>query len=372
MPADQTMPTGPDRDDALGPADDDDLGRARHRARTATWMVGLALLLVVTVPAAIGLGPVPLSPDTVTAIIAHHLFAPDTPPSWSPVDDAIVWLVRLPRVLLGAAVGGGLALSGAALQAMVRNVLADPYILGVTSGASTGAALTILFGVGAGVGASSLTASAFLGAMLATGALFVLARVAGQITSVRLLLAGVTIGYILSAATSFLIFASDKPDGARDVLFWLLGSLSYARWSSVGLALGIVTLALVVLVLWGRKFDALAIGDDTARALGTDPARHRVQALIVVSLCVGAVVAVAGGIGFVGLVVPHLARRCVGGTHRRLYPVAALIGASFLVWADVCARVMFPGRELPLGIVTAVAGAPLLVVLVRRLDTPTR
>jgi iron complex transport system permease protein len=150
------------------------------------------------------------------------------------------------------------------------------------------------------------------------------------------------------------------------VLFWLLGSLSQVRWSTVGVALVVVGAALATLALWGRRFDSLAIGDDTARALGVAPTRFRVEALVVVSLCVGAVVAVSGGIGFIGLVVPHVARLCVGGSHRRVFPVAALIGASFLIWADAFARIAFAPRELPLGIVTAVIGTPMLIILVRR------
>jgi iron complex transport system permease protein len=344
----------------------DDLDHARRRRHTLLWLGGLGVLFVVTMPLAVGLGPVGIPPGTVTRIVTHHLFGWPEIVNWSGAEDSIVWLVRMPRVLLGAVVGAGLAIAGVALQAMVRNVLADPYILGVTYGASTGAALTILFGVGATIGASSLTGSAFIGAMVASAALYLLARVGGQITSIRLLLAGVTIGYVLSAATSFLIFASDTPEGARAVLFWLLGSLSLARWSSVGIATIVVMAVLMTLVLWGRRFDALAIGDDTARTLGVPPTRFRIQALGLVSLCVGAVVAVSGGIGFVGLIVPHVARLCVGGAHQRVYPVAALIGAVFLVWADVFARIVFAPRELPLGIVTAVVGAPLLIILVRR------
>ncbi len=345
---------------------DDDLDLARRRRHTLVWVGGLGLLLVASLPIAVGLGPVGIAPGIVAKIVGFHVLGWPQTESWSGAQDSIVWLVRMPRVLLGAVVGAGLAIAGVALQAMVRNVLADPYILGVTYGASTGAAATILFGVGAAVGASSLTASAFVGAMAATGILFLLARVGGRVTSVRLLLAGVTIGYVLSATTSFLIFVSDAPEGARAVLFWLLGSLSLARWSAVGIASVIVVASVVAFLLWGRRFDALAIGDETARTLGVSPARFRVQALMVVSLCVGAVVAVSGGIGFVGLVVPHVARLCVGGAHRRVYPVAALIGAVFLVWADVFARVAFAPRELPLGIVTAVVGAPLLIILVRR------
>jgi iron complex transport system permease protein len=349
----------------------DDLDAARRRRHTFAWVGGLLLLLVGALPIAVGLGPVRIAPGTVAQVIGHHLFGWPHAVSWSESEDSIVWLVRMPRVLLGAIVGCALAVSGVVLQAMVRNVLADPYLLGVTSGASTGAAASILFGVGAGVGASSLTSSAFLGAVLATGAVFLLARVGGRVTSVRLLLAGVAVGYILSAATSFLIFASDTPEGARAVLFWLLGSLGQARWSSVAVAGPIVLASLALLVVWGRRFDALAVGDDTAQTLGVSPVRLRTQALLVVALCIGAVVAVSGGIGFVGLIVPHVARLCVGGVHRRVLPVAALLGASFLVLADVVARMAFDPRELPLGIVTAVVGAPMLLLLVRRLHATT-
>jgi iron complex transport system permease protein len=326
-------------------------------------------LLVVTLPVAVGLGPVAISPGTVAGVITHHLVGRPAVSPGSSAEDTIVWLVRMPRVLLGVAVGAGLAVAGVAMQALVRNVLADPHILGVVSGASTGAAATILFGVGGALGAAGLTGSAFVGAAASTALLFVLARSGGRITSVRLLLAGVAIGYVLSAATSFLIFASDAPDSARAVLFWLLGSLAGARWSSIGVAVVVVLVALTVLLAWARRFDALAVGDDSARTLGVAPERFRVLALVTVSLCIGAVVAVAGGIGFVGLVVPHVARLCVGGAHRRVLPVAALVGGIFLTWADVVARVAFAPKELPLGIVTAVVGAPFLLVLVRRAST---
>lgn len=369
MPGDNTATATPPAD-----SPSDDLEYARRRRHTLSWVGGLSVLLIVTLPLAIALGPVRIPPGTVIDIVTHHLFGQPQTPQWSGAVDSIVWLVRVPRVIIGAVVGAGLAITGVALQAMVRNVLADPYILGVTAGASTGAAAFILYGVsiGAVFGVGSLTASAFVGAIAATWALFLLAKVGGQITSVRLLLAGVAIGYVLSAATSFLIFASDAAEGARDVMFWLLGSLTQVTWASTLPTTLVVGTVLVLLVLWGRRFDALAIGDDTARALGTSPTRFRALALVAVSLCVGAVVAVAGGIGFVGLVIPHVARLCVGSAHRRIYPVAALIGASFLVWADVVARTILAPRELPLGIVTAVVGAPMLFILVRRFHPLSR
>lgn len=236
----------------------------------------------------------------------------------------------------------------------------------MTAGASTGAAGTILFGFGTVFGASSLTGSAFAGAVAAMALVFAVARIGGKVTSVRLLLAGVAVGYIFSAATSFMIFAADQDEGAKAVVFWILGSLTLAQWSSSLIAGVAVIAGVLVLTLWGRRLDALAIGDDTARTLGVSPTRARAQLMVVVALCVGATVAVSGGIGFIGLIVPHVARRCVGGVHRRVIPVAALLGAIFLVWADVLARLALAPAEVPLGIVTAALGTPFLLILVRR------
>ena len=355
----------PDRLDPV--QEEDDLGRGARRRHTALWTGGLGLLLVLTIPLAVGLGPVPVPPGTVAEILGHRLVGVPVDADWSGAEDGIVWLVRTPRVLLGAVVGAALALAGVALQTLVRNVLAEPYLLGVSAGASTGAAATILFGTGAALGGGALAGSAFAGAVGAIVLVFAVAGIGGAITSVRLLLAGVAVGYVLQAVTSFMIFASDSPEGARAVLFWLLGSLAQADGTAVAVVAATTAGAAAVLLAWSRRLDALAVGDDTARALGTHPARLRARALVVVALAVGAAVAVSGGIGFVGLVVPHVARLCVGGVHRRVLPVAALIGACFLVWADVVARTAFAPRELPLGIVTAVVGAPFLLVLVRRL-----
>lgn len=344
----------------------DDLGRTTRRRRTLWWVGSLSAGLVVTIVLGVSLGPVPIAPSVVWKVIGNHLIGWPGEVTWQASDDNIVWLVRFPRVLLGALVGAGLAITGVALQALVRNVLADPFVLGVSSGASTGATAAILFGVGASLGASSLTGSAFIGALAATAIVLAIARSGGRLTSTRLLLAGVAVGYALSAVTSFLIFASDSREGVRAVLFWLLGSLSLARWASLPAAAVIVLASLILLVAWGRRLDAIAIGDETALALGTNPARFRIQGFVLVSICVGAVVAVSGVISFVGLVVPHVARRLVGGEHRRVLAVSALIGAIFLIWADVAARVAFQPREIPIGIVTAIVGTPFLLVLVRR------
>jgi len=311
---------------------------------------------------------VQVRPATIWTILGDHLVPGRTGGASDATADAIVWNVRLPRVLLGIAVGAGLAMCGAALQAMVRNMLADPYLLGINSGASSGAAAMILFGVGLGLGEHALSASAFLGALGASFLVFFVARSVGRVTSLRLLLAGVAVGYALSAATSFLIFASGSAEGARSVMFWLLGSLSLATWGGpLAVVFIFVVLTGTLLSAWGRKLDALAIGDETALVLGISPARFRTHLLIVVSLCIGVVVATSGSIGFVGLVVPHLARRLVGAAHAWAIPVSGLMGALFLVVADLVARTLMQPQELPIGIITAIVGAPFLLHLIRRM-----
>ncbi len=348
---------------------EDDLGHLAHRRRTVVQLTVLGLSLVATVIVAVGLGPVSINPATVARIIVHHLTGSSSPVDWTYAEDAIVWKVRVPRVLLGALVGAGLAVSGVVLQAMVRNVLAEPYLLGLSSGASTGAAAAIILGIGTGLGGVSLSVTAFFGALGAAVLVFTLARASGRVTSSRLLLAGVSVAYVLFASTNLLIFFAGNLAQTRAVLFWMLGSVALARWEFLLAAAPVVLLSIPLLILWGRKLDALAIGDDTALALGVRPERFRALLLVVVALMVGTVVAVSGGIGFVGLIIPHFARRVVGSSHRKVIPVAALIGAIFLVWADVAGRIVVPPRELPLGVVTAVVGGPFLLVLVRKLHT---
>ena len=347
--------------------DRDPLGeRAQHR-RAVAWVVVLACTLVVTLVLACGTGPVGIDPATVVEVLRRHLFGA-APGSATAAQDTIVWNVRLPRVLLGAAAGAGLAVCGVALQAVVRNVLADPYVLGLSGGASTGAAATILFGLGATWGAAALPVAAFAGAFAASLLVVAVARAGGRLTTLRLLLAGVAVGYALSATTSILIFLSDSAEGSRSVLYWQLGSLALARLDVLlAITVAAVVAACCVLLAWSRRLDLMASGDATALALGLEPGRVRLHVLAVASLTTGVVVAASGAIGFVGLVVPHLARRFVGTVHRRVLPVAALAGAVLLVWADVLARTVLTPRELPIGVITAVAGAPFLLLLVHRM-----
>ena len=345
------------------------LGLTAIRRRALVWILALVAVLALSLTAGIMIGSAPIAPaDTFEALRTRISGAGTADPSTA----AIVWDIRGPRVVLGACVGAGLAVCGMALQGMVRNVLADPYLLGINSGASTGAAAAILLGVGTGValdfGEHALQMSAFIGALLASLLVYGVARSGGRVTGVRLLLAGVAVGYGLTAVTSFLIFASGSPEGSRSVMFWLLGSLSLAGWGTPLAVVAVVVLITVaVLTISGHRLDALVTGDETARSLGVHPEHLRSALLVLISLCIGCAVAAAGSIGFVGLVVPHLARRAVGAVHVRAIPVAALMGAILLVWADIAARTLLAPQEIPIGILTAVVGTPLLLILIRRL-----
>jgi iron complex transport system permease protein len=329
-------------------------------------LVGLALLLVGSCVVSLGLGPFPVPTSDVAQVLWSRVTGAPVPADVPRAADTVVWQLRVPRIVTGAMVGAVLAACGAALQAVVRNVLADPYLLGVSSGASLGAALVITLGLGSLVGAVTLAAGAFLGALLALALVLTLVRSGGRMASTRLVLAGVTVSYFLGAVTNLVVVFADSRDAVRAVTFWMLGSLGQSSWETVPVLVVTSVLTVVVLLLWSRRLDAVSLGDDVARSLGTDPVRLRTQVAVLASLGVASAVAVSGSIGFVGLVVPHLARRLVGATHRLVVTTSALLGAVVLVWADALARTVLAPREIPLGILTALIGTPLLMVLVRR------
>lgn len=330
-------------------------------------LVLLVLALLGSIIAAVALGPVSIAPTTVWRTIGWHLtdlFGEGGAFPGAASDDAIVWRLRLPRVLLGVVVGAMLAVVGAALQAMVRNPLADPYVLGATAGASTGGVLVLVV-AGATVTGALLSTGAVAGAFVALVLVFLLGRDAGRLPPVRLVLAGVAIGYAFTGVTSYLVLSAEDPRIAQRLLFWLAGSLGGASWP--GLVLPTCTLVLGGVCLWILRgsLDTLLVGDDAARALGTDTDRVRRVLLLVTSLMVGVCVAASGGIGFVGLMIPHACRFAVGAAHARLLPVAALVGAIFLVWVDVLARTIAAPTEIPVGVITSVVGAAVFVVLLR-------
>ncbi|MFT4029610.1 MAG: iron chelate uptake ABC transporter family permease subunit [Protaetiibacter sp.] len=327
------------------------------RIVAAAVVLGAALLASITV--AVTIGSAELSLGEVWGSILAHLTGRESP--LDVLRDGIVWQLRLPRILTAAAVGAGLALVGCVMQALTRNQLADPYLLGLSSGASLGAVAVLLLGIGI-----LLPVAAFGGAMLALLATLGLASAFGPLTPTRTVLAGVAVSSFAAALTSFVIFWTATGDSYREILGWLLGSLAGARWPEAAVAGVAMAVIGMPLALSGRVLDAFAFGDRSAAALGIPVTGTRWALLGASALLTGALVAVSGSIGFVGLVLPHAVRLVVGPGNRALLPLSALAGGVFLVWTDTLARTAFDPRELPVGIVTALIGAPVFAGLLLR------
>ncbi|PSM40928.1 iron ABC transporter permease [Streptomyces dioscori] len=318
-------------------------------------------LLVASVAVAITIGPADIRVADVWSVVASHL-------GWgsaelSPIRDGIVWQLRLPRTLLAAVCGAGLAVCGAVMQSLLRNPLADPFVLGVSSGASTGAVVVVVLGAGGGL--VSVSAGAFLGALLSFGLVLLLSHTLGGTTD-RVVLSGVAAMQLFSALTSFVVMTAADAETTRGVLFWLLGSLGGVGWTDVWVCLAVLVVALAVCLAYARTLDAFAFGQDAAATLGVSVARTRLVLLCVTALLTAALVSSAGAIGFVGLVLPHAARALVGSGHARLLPVAALAGAVFLVWVDTLARTVLDPQEVPVGVVTSLIGVPVFVLVLYR------
>jgi iron complex transport system permease protein len=316
------------------------------------WLV-LGLAACVAILAGVGVGAVGISPGRVWQALRDPA-APEA---------VIIRQLRLPRALLGFVVGGGLAVSGAVLQALIHNPLADPYLLGLSGGAALGAVLVIALGAG---GVWTLPLAALAGALAAMVLVYRLSLVQGRRLDAHiLLLAGVVVSAFAGAVVSAILVLSEASQ-LRNAFLWMLGGLSGASWQALLVFLAYAILPLLVLGWHARGFDLLALGDETARHLGTDPERLKRVAFVATGLLTAASVAACGMIGFVGLVVPHALRRLWGPLHARLLPGAFLVGGAFLVLADALARSLAPPLELPVGVVTALVGVPLFAVLLRR------
>lgn len=328
-------------------------------------LVFLVALLVVSMVAGIAIGSVPVAPwDVVTAVL--HQVVPDlVAPTGPEYVQPLIATTRGPRVVVGAVVGAGLAMVGMVLQALVRNPLADPYLLGVSSGASVGAVLAILSGAMV-FGVATTSIAAFAGALGALLLVYFVARAGGRITTIGLVLAGVAVAYVLSALTSLMLLLSSSAQHARQVMTWLLGGLGGVTWSSVWLPLTAVCAGLVMLMARARALNLLYAGEDAAISMGLDVNRFRAWMFVLTSVLTGLLVAVSGPIGFVGLILPHAVRLVVGSDHRYALPAAALSGASFLVLADIVARTVASPQEVPVGVFTALCGGPFFLWLVRR------
>lgn len=325
---------------------------------------GLVVLLIAVLFWAMSIGTVKLPMAAIYNTVMEQLASgqPIEGENYGPVHD-IIWLLRLPRLVLAALVGMGLSVCGVIMQAVVKNPLADPYILGISSGASLGATAAILLGVGVSLGENFVGIAAFIGALaMSLGVLFI-SNLGGRSNSVKLLLGGMALSAVCGAFSSFIVYFANNKEGMQTIAYWMMGSFAGAKWETLAVIAPIVILAVFFFWSQSRMLNLMLLGDESALTLGTDLHIYRQIYLLVSALIVGFVVYSAGMVGFVGLVVPHVIRMLVGTDHKKLIPVSALTGAVFLVIADGLCRIIIPRTELPIGILISLIGAPCFVYL---------
>lgn len=323
----------------------------------------IALALVISLAVSIGEIVIPMA--TTAKAISNKVFG--TAFANNQIQEGIIWEYRLTRSLVAACCGAALALSGAILQALLRNPLAEPYVLGISAGASTGAVAVMILGLGGGV--LSLSSGGFVGGAIAFVLVSLLAAKSGG-SSDRIILAGVAGSQLFNALTSYIVTTSANAEQARGVMFWLLGNLGGVRWPDVYLAAPVAIVSLVLCCFYGRALDAFMFGTDAAAALGIPVRRVRIVLFGLTALMTATMVSIVGSIGFVGLVIPHVARFIVGHSHARLLPTSAMMGGIFMVLADIISRIIIPQQILPIGVVTALFGTPAFALILYRARRP--
>ncbi len=338
--------------------------RAPSPARTAVPLAVGVVFLVCSAAVGLLFGPVHLGLGSVASSIGSHLPFLGIHSSLSPADNAILWQLRAPRVVLGLLVGGMLSLAGASYQGVFRNPLADPYLLGIAAGAGLGATLAITYGHGAASTYDLIPLAAFAGAALGVAGAYLLGRSAGAgRTAAALILAGVTMSAFLTAIQTFV--QQQHSQSLQEVYSWILGRLDTSGWHDVALVAPYILVSAAVIVLFRRVLDVLSVGDEEAASLGVNVNRTRLVIVVFATIGTAAAVAISGLIGFVGIIVPHAIRLVCGPSYRLIVPLSLLVGGGFLVLADVLARTIMSPAELPIGVVTAFFGAPFFAVVLR-------
>jgi len=332
--------------------------------RSLTLTLTLAALLVGGIVASAVLGQLPVSPAEVGGSLLRAMGI-DT--AWAPSDSIVestLWVVRFPRIAMALVVGAALAVAGAVMQAIFGNPLAEPGVVGVSSGAALGAAIAIVVGVAA-LGDGAIALFAFVGGLLATLLVYFVSRANGRTEVVTLLLTGIAVNAFAGAGLAFLLFVADS--GSREqIVFWQLGSLNGSRWSEVLIVALVTAIGLVAAIVLARPYDLLALGERNARHLGVNVERLRIVSIVIVALLTGVAVAFCGIIAFVGLVVPHAMRMVIGPAHRHLIVASAVGGGVLLVLSDLLARSVVPGGDLPIGLLTSLVGGPFFFYLLFR------
>ena len=346
--------------------------RKSVKIRAAVVFLALAAALLISLVFTLSFGSSDVSPKAAYGVLMDQLFRHGKETAagiWSRAEYQIIWNIRLPRVLFGMLCGAGLSVCDAAMQALVMNPIADPYILGISSGASAGAAWALLMPVSLFSGQYEVVLTAMLGAMIAASVVYTMARIGsgGQIKPVTLLLSGTAVNAVMSAVTSLLIFLAKSPESISAVYNWQMGSIAAAMWTTLPFPSAAVLAGTVIFSCCGSRFNLLMMGEEDARSMGLNTRLFRNLMFLMISLVVASLVSVTGIIGFVGLMIPHLVRLLAGTSDNRIViPYSAILGALFLIWADAIARGMFGSAELPIGIITAFIGAPFFMYLMIR------
>ena len=341
-------------------------GKGRQLA-TPFYLIILAALLValvLSVLLAITFGNADICFGEVYSVLGHEIFHMERYGEYaSGAIHDVVWLIRFPRVLLAVAVGMGLSVCGVIMQAVVKNPLADPYVLGISSGASLGATLAIMLGIGTALGSGFVGIMAFLGAMLTSFAVLFIANMGGRANSGKLILAGMAVSAVCSAFANFVLYIANDKGATAEVTYWTMGSLASAKWENVVVILPIILVGTLIFWTQFRNLNLMLLGDEASITLGTDLHKVRSLYMILASVMIGFSVYAAGTIGFVGLIIPHVIRMLFGTDHKRMIPLCALTGAIFLIWADVACRVILRNAEMPIGILVSIIGAPCFIYL---------
>ena len=332
------------------------------------WLVGLIVLLSLTIIVAVAIGSTYIEPGDVYKVLLNKLSDGRIFSEASNITtENIIWEIRLPRVLLGGICGAGLALCGVLMQCITKNPIAEPYILGISSGASCGAVFVMVIGTVTSLGITSVKMGAFFGAILSGILVFAIGTQMGKTSSTtRLVLTGMAISTIFSSLTNLLIYSAENSNQAKSALFWTVGSLGGAKWGVLGFPMVILIVVIVISMVMSKSLDILLLGDESAIVLGINIKLIKAVILILATLLTSALVSITGAIGFIGLIVPHIARTISGSDHKKLITLSSLIGAIFLILSDIIARGLVPPIEIPIGIITSLIGGPFFLYLISK------
>lgn len=326
----------------------------------------LILLLIASFFLALSYGNAQIPLDSIVDIVINHLVYGIKSNDENGALYDIIWLLRMPRIILAICVGAGLSVCGVVMQAIVKNPLADPYILGISSGASLGATAAVLLGIGSTLGENFIGISAFMGALGISFLVLFIANLGGPANSVKLLLAGMALSAICSAFSSFIVYFANNMEGIQTITYWLMGSLAGASWTLLSKLVPLILVCILLLWSQAKILNLMLLGDDTAITLGYNLQIYRQSYLLITSLMIGTIVYASGVLGFVGLLIPHLVRMLIGTDHKFLIPVSAIIGAIFLIVCDLCCRIILPRAELPIGLLISLIGAPTFIYMMIR------